>query len=57
MKVFWVKDGLPEGNISDEDMRNFQETSDMFVGAVRVGRSGAHALGAGWDGARAPRVG
>jgi hypothetical protein len=23
MKVFWVKDGLPERNISDEDMRNF----------------------------------
>jgi hypothetical protein len=23
MKVFWVKDGLPEGNISDEDMRKF----------------------------------
>jgi hypothetical protein len=24
MKVFWVKDGLPEGNISNEDMRKFQ---------------------------------
>ena len=23
MKVFWVKDGLPEENISDEDMRKF----------------------------------
>jgi hypothetical protein len=23
MKVFWVKDGLPKGNISDEDMRKF----------------------------------
>jgi hypothetical protein len=23
MKVFWVKDGLPEGNISDEDMKKF----------------------------------
>jgi hypothetical protein len=35
MKVFWVKDGLPEENISDEDMRKFQEASDIFVGAVR----------------------
>jgi hypothetical protein len=35
MKVFWVKDGLPEGNISDEDMRKFQEASEIFVGAVR----------------------
>jgi hypothetical protein len=26
--------GLPEGNISDEDMKNFQEASDIFVGAV-----------------------
>jgi hypothetical protein len=23
MKVFWVKDDLPEGNISDEDMTKF----------------------------------
>jgi hypothetical protein len=23
MKVFWVKDGLREGNISNEDMRKF----------------------------------
>jgi hypothetical protein len=23
MKVFWVKDGMPEGNISDEDQRKF----------------------------------
>jgi hypothetical protein len=35
MKVFWVKDSLPEGNISDEDMRKFQEASEIFVGAVR----------------------
>jgi hypothetical protein len=27
--------GLPEGNISDEDMRKFQEASEFFVGAVR----------------------
>jgi hypothetical protein len=26
---------LPEKNISDEDMRKFQEASDIFVGAVR----------------------
>jgi hypothetical protein len=35
MKVFWVKDGLPEENISDEDMRKFKEASDIFVGAMR----------------------
>jgi hypothetical protein len=35
MKVFWVKDGMPEGNISDEDQRKFQEANDIFVGAVR----------------------
>jgi hypothetical protein len=35
MKVFWVKDGLPERNISNEDMRKFQEASDIFVGVVR----------------------
>jgi len=34
MKVFWVKDGLPEGNISDEDKRKFQEASDIFLGAM-----------------------
>jgi hypothetical protein len=35
MKVFWIKDGLPKGNISNEDMRKFQEASEIFVGAVR----------------------
>jgi hypothetical protein len=35
MNVFWVKDGIPEGNISDEDQRKFQEANDIFVGAVR----------------------
>jgi len=35
MKVFWVKDGLPEGNISDEDRKKFQEANEIFVGAVR----------------------
>ena len=34
MKVFWAKDGLPEGNISDEDQRKFQEANQIFVGAV-----------------------
>jgi hypothetical protein len=33
-KIFWVKNGLPEGNISDEDMRKLQEAKDIFVGAV-----------------------
>jgi hypothetical protein len=31
MKVFWVKDGMPEGNISDEDQRKFQEANNIFV--------------------------
>jgi hypothetical protein len=35
MKVFLVKDGLPERNISDKDMRKFQEASEIFMGAVR----------------------
>jgi hypothetical protein len=34
MKVFWAKDGLPEGNISDEDQRKFQEANQIFVGVV-----------------------
>jgi hypothetical protein len=34
MKVFWAKDGLPEGNISDEDQRKFQEANHIFVGVV-----------------------
>jgi hypothetical protein len=35
MKVFWVKNGMPEENISDEDQRKFQEANDIFVGVVR----------------------
>jgi hypothetical protein len=35
MKVFWVKDGMPEGNIYDEDQIKFQEANDIFVGVVR----------------------
>lgn len=35
MKVFWVNDDMPEGNISDEDQRKFQKANDIFVGAVR----------------------
>jgi hypothetical protein len=35
MEVFWVKDGLPEGDISDEDRSKFQKANDIFVGAVR----------------------
>jgi hypothetical protein len=34
IKVFWAKDGLSEGNISDEDQRKFQEANQIFVGAV-----------------------
>jgi hypothetical protein len=35
MEVFWVKDGLPEGDIFDEDRSKFQKANDIFVGAVR----------------------
>jgi hypothetical protein len=35
MKVFWIKDGMHNGNISGEDQRKFQEANDIFVGAVR----------------------
>jgi hypothetical protein len=35
MEVFWVKDGLPEGDISDEDRSKFQKENDIFVGVVR----------------------
>jgi hypothetical protein len=35
MKVFWVKDGMPEGNISKEDRKKFQEANEIFVGAMR----------------------
>jgi hypothetical protein len=34
MKVFWTKDDLPEGNISDEDQRKFQEANQIFVRAM-----------------------
>jgi hypothetical protein len=35
MEVLWVKDGLPEGDIFDEDQSKFQKANDIFVGAVR----------------------
>jgi hypothetical protein len=35
MEVFWVKDGLREGDISDEDQSKFQKVNDIFVGVVR----------------------
>ena len=34
MKVFWVSVGMPEGNISEEDLRKFQDANEIFVGAV-----------------------
>jgi hypothetical protein len=34
MEVFWVKDGLPEGEIFNEDRSKFQKANDIFVGAV-----------------------
>jgi hypothetical protein len=35
VEVFWVKDGLPEGDISDEDRSKFQKDNDIFVGVIR----------------------
>jgi hypothetical protein len=35
MEVFWVKDSLPEGDISDEDQSKVQKANDIFVGTVR----------------------
>jgi hypothetical protein len=34
VEVFWVKDGLPEGDISNEDRSKFQKANDIFVGAM-----------------------
>ena len=35
MKVFWVSAGMPEGNISKEDKRRFQDANEIFVGAIQ----------------------
>ena len=35
MKVFWVSAGMPEGNISEEDQRAFQDANQIFVGVVQ----------------------
>jgi hypothetical protein len=35
MEVFWVKDGLPEGDISDKNQSKLQKAYDIFVGVVR----------------------
>jgi hypothetical protein len=34
-EVFWVIDGLPEGDIFDKDRSKFQKANDIFVGVVR----------------------
>jgi hypothetical protein len=34
IEVFWVKDGLPEGDISDENQSKLQKAYDIFVGVV-----------------------
>ena len=34
MKIFWVSAGMPEGNITDEDQRRFQDANEIFVGAM-----------------------
>jgi hypothetical protein len=34
MEVFWVKDGLPEGDIYDKDRSKFQKANDICVGVV-----------------------
>jgi hypothetical protein len=35
MEVFWVKDGLLEGDISDKQQSKLQKAYDIFVGVVR----------------------
>jgi hypothetical protein len=35
MEVFWVIDGLPEGDISNKDQSKFQKANDIFVGVLR----------------------
>ena len=35
MKVFWVSAGMPEGNISEQVLRRFQDANEIFVGAVQ----------------------
>jgi hypothetical protein len=35
MEVFWVKDGLLEGDISDKNQSKLQKVYDIFVGVVR----------------------
>jgi hypothetical protein len=35
MEVFWVKDGLPERDISDKNRSKLQKAYDIFVGVVR----------------------
>jgi hypothetical protein len=35
MEVFWVKDGLPEGDISDKNQSKLLKAYDIFVGVVR----------------------
>jgi hypothetical protein len=37
MEVFWVKDGLPEGDIFDKKQSKLQKAYDIFVGVVRNG--------------------
>lgn len=34
MKVFWVSNGMPEGNISEKDQRKLDEANTIFVGYI-----------------------
>jgi hypothetical protein len=34
MKVFQISKGKPEGTISDEDQKKFEETNTFFVGCI-----------------------
>jgi hypothetical protein len=36
MEVFWVKDGLPKGDISDKNQSKLQKAYDIFVGVGNV---------------------
>ena len=34
MKVFWVSNGMPEGNISEKHQRKLDEANTIFVGYI-----------------------
>jgi len=32
--IFWVSNGMPEGNISEKDQRKLDEANTIFVGYI-----------------------